>query len=140
MSKVKQVTVCRKAWFNAAHRLHVQEWSDAKNQEFFGLCNNPNYHGHNYELTVKVHGEVDPVSGYVMDMKILKDLIKLEVEDKYDHRNLNEDTDDFKTLNPTAENIAIVIYQNIKKHLTQNIKLTIILNETDRNYVEYTED
>lgn len=133
-----KVTVCRKAHFNAAHRLHVPHWSDEKNADYFGKCNNPHYHGHNYDLTIKITGSPDPESGYVIDMKYLKELIRLEVEEKYDHRNLNLDTDDFRNLNPTAENIAVVIYHNIKKHLAQNLTLSVTLYETERNFVEYS--
>jgi 6-pyruvoyltetrahydropterin/6-carboxytetrahydropterin synthase len=133
-----RVTVCRKAHFNAAHRLHVPHWSDEKNEAHFGKCNNPNYHGHNYDLTVKITGVPDPESGYVVDMKYLKDLIYQEVEEKYDHRNLNLDTEDFRNLNPTAENMAVVIYNNLKKHLSENLTLSVILHETERNFVEYS--
>lgn len=133
------VTVCRKAHFNAAHRLHCPEWDDAANQAYFGLCNSPNYHGHNYDLIVKVKGEVDPISGYLIDMKILKSIIRDEVEEAYDHKNLNLDTEDFKNLNPTAENIAGVIWNKINNRLPKekNLKLSIVLYETERNFVEY---
>ncbi|MBP6303497.1 MAG: 6-carboxytetrahydropterin synthase [Bacteroidia bacterium] len=133
-----KVSVTRKGHFNAAHRLHVAEWSEEKNKAFFGLCNNPNFHGHNYNLQVKVTGEVDPVSGYLIDMKLLSDIIHDEVEQRFDHRNLNLDTDEFKNLNPTAENIAIVIWQLIRKRLPQNLSLTITLYETERNFVEFS--
>lgn len=133
-----KVTVCRKAHFNAAHRLNVPHWSLEKNQAYFGKCNNPHYHGHNYDLTLKITGTPDPESGYVIDMKYLKDLIRQEVEDKYDHKNLNLDTEDFRDLNPTAENIAVVIYNNIKKQLPENLNLSVILHETERNFVEYS--
>lgn len=132
-----QATVARRAMFNAAHRLHVATWSDAQNIETFGPCNNVNYHGHNYALTAKVTGEIDPVTGYVIDIKTLKDIIETEVVQRYDHRNLNLDCPDFLTTNPTAENIAVAIYGHIKKHLPPNLTLTITLHETDRNYVEY---
>lgn len=132
-----QVSVFRKAHFNAAHRLHNAEWSIEKNEEVFGLCNNPNYHGHNYNLEVKVTGEVDPVTGFVIDTKILKDIIKAEVEDKYDHKNLNLDVEEFKHLNPTAENIAIKIWQNLRLKLNNKLELSVRLYETERNYVEY---
>ncbi|MFN9519100.1 MAG: 6-pyruvoyl trahydropterin synthase family protein, partial [Bacteroidota bacterium] len=112
-----EVSVSRKAHFNAAHRLHVNEWTDEQNRIFFGMCNNANFHGHNYELIVTVTGEVDPISGYLMDMKVLKDIIQSEVEEKFDHRNLNMDTEEFRNLNPTAENIAIVIWRLIKAKL-----------------------
>ena len=133
-----KVSVTRKGHFNAAHRLHVAEWSEEKNKAFFGLCNNPNFHGHNYNLQVKVTGEVDPVSGYLIDMRLLSDIIHDEVEQRFDHRNLNLDTDEFKNLNPTAENIAIVIWQLIRKRLPQNLSLTITLYETERNFVEFS--
>ncbi|HKK89625.1 MAG TPA: 6-carboxytetrahydropterin synthase [Saprospiraceae bacterium] len=134
-----KTTVCRKAHFNAAHRLHNPEWSDERNQSVFGKCNNPNYHGHNYDLIVKVTGVVDPETGYVMDMKILKDLIKEEVLEKFDHRNLNEDTEEFKNLNPTAENIARVIYEKLRKGIDEQFSVRITLYETERNFVEYGE-
>lgn len=132
-----RVSVFRKAHFNAAHRLHNANWSEEKNKEVFGLCNNPSFHGHNYELEVKVTGDIDPETGYVMDTKILKSIIKTEIEDKFDHRNLNLDTAEFKTLNPTAENIVIVIWQLIKNKLPNHLDLGIRLYETERNFVEY---
>lgn len=132
-----RVSVFRKAHFNAAHRLHNANWSEEKNKEIFGLCNNPSFHGHNYELEVKVTGDIDPETGYVMDTKILKSIIKTEIEDKFDHRNLNLDTVEFKTLNPTAENIVIVIWQLIKNKLPNHLDLGIRLYETERNFVEY---
>lgn len=110
-----RVKVSRQAHFNAAHRLYRKDWTDEQNQEVFGLCNNPNFHGHNYELIVSVTGEIDPDTGYVMDMKVLKDLIKAEVEEAFDHKNLNIEVPDFKDLIPTAENIAVVIYQKDRK-------------------------
>ncbi|MFC6998375.1 6-pyruvoyl trahydropterin synthase family protein [Rufibacter roseus] len=131
------VTVCRKENFNAAHRLHNPNWTDEQNQNVFGLCNNPNYHGHNYELVVKLTGPVDPETGYVYDMKKLSLLIKAEILDKFDHRNLNLDTEEFKNLNPTAENIAVVIWQRLRPHLAPNLSLSVTLFETDRNFVEY---
>lgn len=131
-------TICRVGFFNAAHRLHVKEWTDEQNKIVFGKCNNPNYHGHNYQLTVKVTGEIDSTTGYIIDTKILKDIIAKEVEEKYDHKNLNLDVSDFFSLNPTAENIAVIIYNNIKKQLPTNLQLTIILHETERNFVEYS--
>jgi 6-pyruvoyltetrahydropterin/6-carboxytetrahydropterin synthase len=133
-----RVKVSRKAHFNAAHRLYRPDWSAAQNQEVFGLCNNPNYHGHNYELIVSVTGEIDPVTGYVMDMKVLKDLIKSEVEEAFDHKNLNVEVPEFKTLNPTAENIAVVIYDKLKPHLDTSMELEVVLYETPRNYVTYS--
>lgn len=135
-----KITVCRKGHFNAAHRLHNPGWTEEENQRVFGLCNLPNYHGHNYDLTVKIHGEVDATTGYLIDMKVLKDIIREEVEDRFDHRNLNLDVPDFSTLNPTAENIAYVIWNRINDRLQQlkALKLTVILYETERNFVEYT--
>ena len=133
-----RVKVSRKAHFNAAHRLYRPDWSVAQNQEVFGLCNNPNYHGHNYELIVSVTGEIDPITGYVMDMKVLKDLIRSEVEVAFDHKNLNVEVPEFKTLNPTAENIAVVIYDKLKPHMDTSMELEVVLYETPRNYVTYS--
>ena len=132
-----KVSVYRKEHFNAAHRLHNPKWSDEKNQEIFGKCNNPNYHGHNYELFVKVTGEPDPETGYVYDMKVLSDIIKEHVTDKFDHKNLNLDTAEFAELNPTAENIAITIYDILRKKIEAQYDLKITLYETERNFVEY---
>ena len=132
------LTVYRKAHFNAAHRLYRPDWSDEKNNEVFGKCNNPNYHGHNYNLEVGLTGEVDPETGYLIDLKILKDYIKEEVEERFDHKNLNLDVDDFKDLNPTVENIAIVIYNRLRNRLDAKYDITVKLYETDRNYVIYT--
>jgi 6-pyruvoyltetrahydropterin/6-carboxytetrahydropterin synthase len=132
-----KVTVSRKAHFNAAHRLFRADWSAAKNEEVFGKCNNPEFHGHNYELIVSVRGEVDPVTGYVVDLKILKDLIKSEIEEPFDHKNLNTQVPEFKTLNPTAENIAVVIFNRLRPVIDQNLDLKITLFETPRNFVEY---
>ena len=132
-----RIAAYRKAHFNAAHRLHNPNWSDEKNKEVFGVCNNPNYHGHNYELEVKVVGEVDPESGYLIDLKILKQLIKEQIENRFDHKNLNLDTEEFKDLNPTAENVCYVIWQILRKHLDDKFELTVRLYETPRNYVEY---
>lgn len=136
------VTVYRKEHFNAAHRLYNPAWDNAKNNEVFGLCNNPNYHGHNYDLVVKVTGPVDPNTGYVINLKTLSDIIKNEVLNRYDHQNLNLDTDEFNPekggLIPTAENIAVVIWQRLRKHLQENLQLTVILYETERNFVEYS--
>jgi 6-pyruvoyltetrahydropterin/6-carboxytetrahydropterin synthase len=131
-----KITVSRKAHFNAAHRLHNPSWSDEKNNEIFGKCNNPNYHGHNYSLIVSVTGEIDPETGYVVDVKILKDLIKEHVEDKFDHKNLNLDTEEFKNLNPTAENIAAVIWKKLREQIDEKLTLKITLYETERNFVE----
>jgi 6-pyruvoyltetrahydropterin/6-carboxytetrahydropterin synthase len=133
-----RVKVSRKAHFNAAHRLYNPQWDFDQNQDVFGLCNNPNYHGHNYELIVSVTGDIDPVTGYVMDMKVLKDLIKAEVEEAFDHKNLNIEVPEFKTLNPTAENIAVVIYNKLRPHLDSSQELEVVLYETPRNFVTYT--
>lgn len=133
-----EITVNRKAHFNAAHRLHNPDWDDAKNREVFGKCNNPNYHGHNYELIVSVTGAVNKDTGYVIDMKELKTIITEQVEEPFDHKNLNLDTEEFKKLNPTAENIAVVIWNKLKKALNPALKLKITLYETPRNFVEYS--
>ncbi|WP_340156490.1 6-carboxytetrahydropterin synthase [uncultured Winogradskyella sp.] len=133
-----KVTVHRKAHFNAAHRLYRKDWSFEKNESVFGLCNNPNFHGHNYELIASVTGEIDPETGYVIDVKILKDIIKAEVEDSFDHKNLNVEVAEFKDLNPTAENIAVVIYNKIKPKLDSKFYLEITLYETPRNFVTYS--
>ncbi|MBI1344112.1 MAG: 6-carboxytetrahydropterin synthase [Terrimonas sp.] len=133
----ERVAVFRKEEFNAAHRLNNPDWDDATNQQVFGKCNLPHYHGHNYELIVKVVGEPDPRTGYVMDMKILSDLVKKEVTERFDHKNLNLDTEEFKTLNPTAENIVIVIYKLLRPHIDKDKDLQIRLYETPRNFVEY---
>ncbi len=132
-----KVAVYRKAHFNAAHRLHNPAWSDARNQEVFGLCNNPNYHGHNYELEVRVAGEVDPETGYLIDLKVLKDLIYEEIEQRFDHKNLNLDTAEFKNLNPTAEHICYVIWNLLRARLDAQYELSVRLYETPRNYVDY---
>lgn len=132
-----EITVSRKTNFNAAHRLHVNSWSDEKNKSIFGLCNNPNFHGHNYQLIVAVSGEIETESGFLIDLKILKQIIFEEVEEKFDHKNLNMDTDEFKNINPTAENIAIVIWNLLRKRLNMNLKLKVTLYETEKNFVEY---
>lgn len=132
-----KVTVSRKAHFNAAHRLYRPDWDDAKNKEIFGKCNNPNYHGHNYELIVSVTGAIDPETGFVMDVKILKDLIRSEIEDAFDHKNLNVEVPEFKNLNPTAENIVVVIWNKLRKHITTALDLEVVLYETPRNFVKY---
>lgn len=132
-----EVTVHRKAHFNAAHRLYNQNWDFNKNQEIFGKCNNPAYHGHNYELIVSITGKIDPETGYVMDMKVLKDIIKDEVEEAFDHKNLNEQVPEFENLNPTAENIAVVIWKKIRKKIEADKKIEITLYETPRNFVTY---
>ena len=133
-----KVTVSRKAHFNAAHRLYRKDWSNEKNNDVFGKCNNPNFHGHNYELIVSVTGEIDKDTGYVIDIKELKKIIKEEIEDAFDHKNLNVEVPEFKDLNPTAENIALVIYNKIKPRLTPSFDLEIILYETPRNFVTYS--
>ena len=132
-----KVAVIRKEHFNAAHRLHNPEWTSEKNSAIFGKCNNPHYHGHNYEFMVKLTGEVDPATGYVYDMKKLSDLIKENVLDKFDHKNLNLDTDEFKSVNPTAENIAVVIWNILREKIDPQYDLKITLYETERNIVEY---
>ena len=132
-----RISVYRTAHFNAAHRLHNPKWSDEKNQAIFGLCNNPNYHGHNYRMEVRVTGEVDPETGYLIDLKILKDLIKDEIEKRFDHKNLNLDTEEFKNLNPTAENMCYVIWTILRSKLDGKYKVSVKLFETPRNYVEY---
>jgi 6-pyruvoyltetrahydropterin/6-carboxytetrahydropterin synthase len=132
-----RLTAYRKAHFNAAHRLHREDWSDEKNQQIFGKCNNPHFHGHNYDLEVGVTGEVDPETGYLIDLKILKDIIKEEVENSFDHKNLNLQVPEFANLNPTAENIAYVIYNKVKAKLDPKYDLEIKLFETERNFVIY---
>ena len=132
-----RIAVFRKAHFNAAHRLYNPNWSEEKNNAVFGLCNNHNYHGHNYELEVKVIGEVDPETGYLIDLKDLKQLIYEEVELRYDHKNLNLDCEEFKTLNPTAEHICYMIWKNLRKRLPEKFDLQVRLYETPRNFVEY---
>ena len=132
-----RVTVSRKAHFNAAHRLYNNEWSDARNAAVFGKCANPNYHGHNYELIVSVKGPIHPQTGFVMDMKVLKDLIKDEIEEQFDHKNLNEEVEIFKNLNPTAENISVVIWNKLRPKIDEALELEVILYETPRNYVSY---
>ena len=132
-----RVTVSRKAHFNAAHRLYRKDWSHEKNEQVFGKCSNPNYHGHNYELIVSVTGEIDAETGFVIDMKDLKELIRTEVDEPLDHKNLNEQVEEFKTLNPTAENIAVVIYNKLRPHIKAVHELSITLYETPRNFVTY---
>jgi len=133
----KRVAVIRREHFNAAHRLYREDWSDERNRETFGKCSLPHYHGHNYELEVRVTGAVDPVTGFVMDLKELSDLVSAQVLERFDHRNLNVDTEEFRTLNPTAENIAVVIYELLRPHLRPELDLFIRLFETPRNFVEY---
>lgn len=132
------VSVFRKSHFNAAHRLHNPSWNEDKNKEIFGVCNNPNYHGHNYNLIVKVTGRIDPETGYVMDMKVLQDLIDEHITARFDHKNLTLDTAEFKHLNPTAENIAVVIWNILRKRIDTDKELSITLYETERNFVEYS--
>ncbi|HEX2847923.1 MAG TPA: 6-carboxytetrahydropterin synthase [Chitinophagaceae bacterium] len=134
---MNKVAVFRKEHFNAAHRLYNAAWDQATNDRVFGKCALPNYHGHNYELDVKVVGEPDERTGFVMDMKELSDLVQREVLERFDHRNLNLDTVEFKELNPTAENIAIVIYNLLRPHIAKELDLQIRLYETPRNFVEY---
>jgi 6-pyruvoyltetrahydropterin/6-carboxytetrahydropterin synthase len=132
-----RVSVIRKAHFNAAHRLHNPSWSEQQNQEVYGLCNSPNFHGHNYDLEVKVTGEIDPETGMVVDLGWLAHLIKEHVERRFDHKNLNLDTEDFRDLNPTAENICVVIWRIIREQLPETYDLQVRLYETPRNFVEY---
>ncbi len=132
-----RITVFRKAHFNAAHRLHIPSWSLEKNKAVFGLCNNSNYHGHNYELEVSVTGEVDEETGMLIDLKVLKKIIKEEIEDRFDHKNLNLEVEEFKNLNPTAENICYVIWQILSQCLDDKLDIGVRLYETPRNYVEY---
>lgn len=133
----KKVAIFRKETFNAAHRLFNPDWDDTKNNEVFGKCALPNYHGHNYELIVKITGKPHKKTGYVMDMKELSDLVKKEIIERFDHKNLNLDTKEFKELNPTAENIAIVIYDLLRPQIDKKNDLQIRLYETPRNFVEY---
>ncbi len=133
----KKVAVFRKEHFNAAHRLNNPLWDEATNQKVFGKCNNPHYHGHNYELIVKLTGVPDAATGYVYDMKLLSDLIQEVIIERFDHRNLNEDTIEFKNLNPSAENIAVVIYDLLREKIDIALDLHIRLYETERNFVEY---
>ena len=134
---MNKIAVVRCEHFNSAHRLHNKNWGDLKNKEVFGKCNNPNFHGHNYELEVKVMGGINPETGYVIDMKVLSNIIKDNVLERFDHKNLNLDTEEFRDLNPTAENIAVIIYNLLKSELNANLELKIKLYETPRNYVEY---
>lgn len=132
------LTACRKVHFNATHRLNNPNWTDEKNEIVFGKCNNENYHGHNYDLIVKVTGPVDPDTGYVIDLKILNDIIRQHIIERYDHKNLYLDIPDFSDLNPSAENIAIKIWQIMREQLDRKYKLSIQLFETERNFVEYS--
>ncbi len=133
-----KVKVSRKAHFNAAHRLFRSDWSADKNEAIFGKCNNPNFHGHNYELIVSVTGEIDQETGFVIDMKVLKDLIRDKVEEVFDHKNLNIEVPEFEKLNPTAENIAVVIWQKLRPHITADKELEVVLFETPRNFVTFS--
>lgn len=133
----QKVAVFRKEHFNSAHRLFCADWSDAENKRVFGACSNPNYHGHNYELVVQVIGYPDPVTGFVVNTKDLSTIVQEEVISRFDHKNLNLDTDVFKNLNPSAENIAIVIYNLIRPRITESLELKIRLYETERNFVDY---
>jgi len=135
-----KVAVFRKEHFNAAHRLHNPAWPDEKNEEVFGKCNNPNFHGHNYELIIQVTGELDQETGFVIDMKVLSSMVKEHVLDRFDHKNLNFDVAEFQELNPSAENIAIVIYNILRPKLDAELALKIRLYETERNFVEYPVD
>jgi 6-pyruvoyltetrahydropterin/6-carboxytetrahydropterin synthase len=132
-----KIKVYRKEHFNAAHRLHNPAWDEQKNREVFGKCNNAYYHGHNYELVVEVIGEINPETGYLIDMKVLSDIIKEHIIDKFDHKNLNLEIDEFKHLNPTAENIAVVIWNILRKQIEPQYEIKVKLYETERNFVEY---
>jgi len=132
-----KVTICRKTHFNAAHRLFNPGWDDEKNSSVFGACSNPNYHGHNYDLVVKLTGEVDPQTGFVFDMKKLRDVVEKLIIERYDHKNLNLDVEDFRNLNPTAENIAVRIWEILTDSIGKEYGIKVILYETERNFVEY---
>jgi 6-pyruvoyltetrahydropterin/6-carboxytetrahydropterin synthase len=132
-----RVTLSRKAHFNAAHRLYRKDWSMEQNDAIFGKCNNPNFHGHNYELIVSVTGEIDKETGYVLDVKFLTDIIKEDIEKEFDHKNLNLDVPEFQDLNPTAENIVVVIWNKIRKKIKPELDLEVVLYETPRNFVTY---
>ena len=135
-----KATACRKTHFNAAHRLMNSAWDDERNAEIFGACSNPNYHGHNYDLIIKVTGEIEPLTGYVMDMKVLKEITDQHVIQKFDHKNLNLDVGEFRNLNPTAENIAITIWNILRSRIDDHFALSVVLYETERNFVEYSGD
>ncbi len=135
-----KIAVCRRERFNAAHRLHNPGWSEEKNKEVFGKCNNSNFHGHNYTLVVKVIGEPDPETGFVIDVKVLKDIIRKNITKRFDHKNLNLDTEVFKNKNPTVEHIAIVIWNILRKKIDSELDLKVVLYETERNFVEYPAD
>jgi 6-pyruvoyltetrahydropterin/6-carboxytetrahydropterin synthase len=136
----QKVAVVRREHFNAAHRLYRKDWNSEQNAATFGKCSLPNYHGHNYELEIKVIGEIDENTGYVMDLKKLSDIVNEQVLERFDHKNLNVDVEEFKTLNPTAENIVVVIYQLLRPHIAEQNDLFIRLFETPRNFVEYPVD
>lgn len=133
-----KATACRKTHFNAAHRLVNPAWDEKRNADVFGVCSNPNYHGHNYDLIVKVTGEINPETGYVMDMKDLKDITDRYIIQKFDHRNLNVEVEEFRHLNPTAENIAITIWNILREKIDSRFSLAVTLYETERNFVEYS--
>jgi len=133
-----RVTIHRKAHFNAAHRLFNPAWSDEKNLEIFGKCSNPHYHGHNYELIVSVTGEIDPVTGFVMDLSVLRKLIQSEIEEAFDHKNLNVEVAEFKTVNPTVENISVVIYNKLRTKIRASLDISVKLYETPRNFATYS--
>jgi 6-pyruvoyltetrahydropterin/6-carboxytetrahydropterin synthase len=133
-----KVTVCRKAHFNAAHRLCNPKWDDSANQKMFGVCSSPNFHGHNYDLVVKVKGEIDPDTGYVVDMKTLKAIVEQNIIEKFDHKNLNLDVEEFSDLNPTAENIAVIIWNILREKIDSRFLIEVVLYETERNFVEYS--
>jgi 6-pyruvoyltetrahydropterin/6-carboxytetrahydropterin synthase len=135
-----KATVCRKTHFNAAHRLMNPEWDEKRHAEIFGVCNNPNYHGHNYDLIVKVTGDIDTATGYVMDTKVLKEITDQYVIRKFDHKNLNLDVEEFRRLNPTAENIAMTIWNILRAEIDGKYKISILLYETERNFVEFSGD
>lgn len=133
-----KVKVSRKAHFNAAHRLYRKDWDDKRNNQIFGKCSNPNFHGHNYELIVSVTGEIDKETGFVVDVKVLKDLIKAEIEDAFDHKNLNLQVPEFMELNPTAENIAVITWKKLRPHIDMKHELEVVLYETPRNFVTFS--
>lgn len=133
----ERISVYRKEHFNAAHRLHNPAWDEATNDKVFGKCNNPHYHGHNYDLIIKLTGQIDEQTGYLMDLKLLSNTIQQYVLEKFDHKNLNEDCAEFKKLNPTAENIAVVIYHLLRPHINNSLEMQVRLYETERNFVEY---
>lgn len=132
-----RISIFRKAHFNAAHRLYVDSWTKEQNESVFGLCCSPNFHGHNYDIEVKVTGEVDPVTGILMNLKDLKDIIQKHIEDRFDHKNLNLDIEEFKTLNPSAENVCFIIHKILREHIDADLDLQVRLYETPRNFVEY---